>query len=339
MLHERIRYLQHSSQALRDNPLGDPSERFLTIYLPPNYDESPDRRYPVVWVLAPFTSWGQRFLNQQAWDPNIVQRMDQLVGRGEAEPAILAFPDAFTMLGGSQYVNSNATGAYEDYVIRELVPFLDDQFRTLPERDNRAVMGYSSGGYGALMLAMRHPDVFAAAASHSGDMLFEACYWPDIPGALRELERTGGVEGFLSELGDLSNPREQGHDWFNALNMLAMSACYSPNPASPGGFDLPFEPYTGAIRGDVWAHWQEKDPVRAAPRHQDALNSLRTLYFDCGRHDEYNLFLGARSLHQWLENAGIPHQYDEHTGGHRNVNWRYETSLPTLTRSIAPAHD
>lgn len=338
MLHERILYFQHSSQALRDNPLGDPTERLLTVYLPPGYHESANRRYPVVWVLAPFTSWGQRFLNQQAWDPNIVQRMDGLVERGEAEPAILAFPDAFTALGGSQYVNSSATGAYEDYVVRELIAFLDGELRTLPTRDHRAVMGYSSGGYGALMLAMRHPDVFGAAGSHSGDILFEACYWPDIPGAMRELERTGGVSGFLDELRDLSRPGDQSRDWFNAVNMIAMSACYSPNPASPGGLDLPFEPYTGDIRSDVWARWQEKDPLRAAPAHYDALASLRALYFDCGRYDEYNLFLGARRLHRWLEDAAIPHEYAEYPGGHRNVNWRYESSLPILTRSIAPAH-
>jgi enterochelin esterase-like enzyme len=329
----RIVYLEHESEVLADNPLGDPHVRTLPVYLPPGYEAETQRRYPVIWVLASFTSWGERFFNLQAWDENIVQRMERLVRASEARPALMAFPDAFTRYGGSQYLNSSAVGRYEDYLTQELVPFVDGQLRTLAAREHRGAMGYSSGGYGALMMAMRHPDLFGAAASHSGDMYFELCYWPDIPGAIRVLEKFDGVEGFLSEG---TGMRERGPDWGSALNAIAMSACYSPNPDSPHGFDLPFDPYTGAIREEVWARWRALDPIRLAPQHVETLKGLRGLYFDCGIRDEYNLFLGARRLHRILDEHGVPHRYEEFDGGHRHINWRYDTSLPFLTAALAP---
>lgn len=330
-----ITIVEHNSEVLRDNPLGDPYTRRLPVYLPPGYEEHAERRYPVVWVLAPFTSWGERFFNLQAWDENIVQRMDRLVMSGQAAPAILAFPDAFTTYGGSQYVNSPAVGHYEDYVIDEMVPFVDANFRTLPERDHRAVLGYSSGGFGALRLAMEHPTVFGAAASHSGDMLFEACYWPNIPGAVRAFAKLGGPAAVIGELRGDTEPRDRDYDWFSAINLIAMSACYSPNPDAALGFDLPFDTFTGLVDRDVWARWAERDPVRMAPQRLDALRSMHALFFDCGLHDEFHLFLGARRLHQILVEHGVDHVYDEFSGGHRNINWRYDVSLPLITGAIA----
>lgn len=329
--------VEHTSAVLRGNPLGDPHERALPVYLPPGYEDEPERRYPVIWVLAPFTSWGERLFNLQAWDENIVQRMDRLVAAGDAAPAILAFPDAFTRYGGSQYVNSSATGRYEDYVVEELVPLVDDRFRTLAGPAHRGVMGHSSGGYGALMLAMRHPDVFGAAASHSGDMGFEYCYGPNIPEAVRAFDAAGGVEPFLESLTAIERPHERGADWFGGLNLCAMAAAYSPDPSAPTGFVLPFDPHTGALRPDVWQRWLAHDPVRAAAGHADALRSLRMLYFDCGTRDEFNLFLGARQLHAALSEAGIPHTYEEFDGRHSGINWRYDTSLPALTRALSAA--
>ncbi len=333
-LQGRIVSVEHESEVLKHNALGDPSRRALPIYLPPGYDDQPEQRYPVVWVLAPFGSWGERYFNLQAWDENIVQRMDRLTGEGKVKPAILAFPDCFTSFGGSQYVNSSAVGNYQDYVIKELIPLIDGTFRTQSDRDRRGVLGYSSGGYGALMLAMKHPNVFGAMACHSGDMFFEQGYWMDFSGTIRELERWNGVAAFLASLKEIERPHEKSRDWFNAVDVMAMSACYSPNPESEYGFDLPFDLYTGMIKEEVWKRWQEKDPIRIVEDHLDALRSMRAVYFDCGIRDEYNLFLGARRLHQILDQYGVEHTYLEHDGSHRNINWRYDTSLPIITQAL-----
>ncbi|MBN1428225.1 MAG: esterase [Anaerolineae bacterium] len=331
MSKSQIVYLEHTSKVLAANPLNDPNIRDLPIYLPAGYDDNPSRRYPVIWVLAPFTSWGQRLFNLQAWDENIVQRMDRLVDEGKARPTILAFPDCFTRYGGSQYLNSSAIGRYEDYVTKELIPFVDSQLRTLPAREHRGVMGHSSGGYGAWVLGMRHPDLFSALASHSGDAFFEYCYWPDIPPSIRYIANLGGLEAFLTRFADI---HDKSRDWGSALNLIAMSACYSPNPDSPHGFDVPCDLHTGEIRQDVWKRWLNLDPVRMASKHIKKLQTMRAIFFDCGTRDEYNLFLGARVLHRILDQENVPHTYQEFDGGHQRINWRYDVSLPALTTAI-----
>ncbi len=325
----RIVMLSVESGVLAGNPQGDPHVRSLPVYLPEGYGES-GARYPVIWVLAPFTSWGQRLFNLQAWDENLPQRLDRLVREGRAAPALLAFPDCFTRYGGSQYLNSSALGRYQDYITQELVPRVDAEFRTLASREHRGVMGHSSGGFGALHLAMHHPDLFGAAACHSGDMGFEWCYRQDIPGAVRALEDLGGIEGFERSFAS----RDRGADWFAALSVIAMSACYSPNPDSPHGFDLVCDLYTGEIRPEVWERWQAFDPLHSAPRHFDALRSLSLLYFDCGRQDEYHLFLGARRLHRLLAAQDIRHTYEEFEGRHGQINWRYDISLAAMTTAL-----
>jgi enterochelin esterase family protein len=320
------------SRALRGNPLGDPSDRELPVYLPPGYDER--RRFPVIFCLAGFTGTGRMLLNDQAWAPGLATRMDALLARGIARPAVLAMPDCFTRLGGSQYLNSTALGPYEDHLVEELVPAVDRVFRTLPAREHRGVVGKSSGGYGALRLAMRRSDLFGAAACHSGDMGFEYCYLPDFPKAVAGLGRHGGIAGFLRAFDRA--PRKTG-ELLAVLNVLAMAAAYSPNrKARPLGFDLPFDEKTGELRGEVWTRWLENDPVRMVEGTADALRSLGLLYLDCGTRDEWNLHLGARMLAQRLREKRVRHVHEEFDDGHLSIPYRYDVSLPLLTRALAP---
>ena len=116
--------------------------------------------------------------------------------------------------------------------------------------------------------------------------------------------------------------------------MLAMAACYSPNPKSPLGFDLPFDERTGEIIPKVWARWKEKDPVEAAQRHRAALKGLKTLFFDCGVRDEFYLHLGARKLSQVLRSLGVRHSYEEHEFGHFDMSSRYDRSLRLLSNRL-----
>ncbi len=180
-----------ASDALRGNPLGDPFVRRVPVYLPPGY-ESGNARYPVVFVLTGFTGRGTMLLNDSAWDETLPQRTDRLIADGKVQPMILVMPDCFTRIGGSQYLNSSAVGQYEDHVVKELVAFVDKKYRTIADRDHRALVGKSSGGYGSVILAMRHPDVFGLMASHSGDMYFEraAC--------VKEIRRAGQILGRIS---------------------------------------------------------------------------------------------------------------------------------------------
>src|SRR5215213_10043261 len=141
--------LQHESRALQNNPLGDKLVRDVYVYLPPGYEQS-EKRFPVVYCLTGFTGRGRMLLNDNAFTPNLAERMDNLIGEGKIQPMIAVMPDCFTHYGGSQYINSSATGNYEDYLVKEIVPFVDENFQTLKSKNSRAVMGKSSGGYGAL---------------------------------------------------------------------------------------------------------------------------------------------------------------------------------------------
>lgn len=327
----RVNWDRIASAVLAGNPLGDPTTRALPVLLPPGYTGDGDRRYPVIYGLTGYGGRGGMLLNDNPWQPNLQQRLDRLYADG-MPPAIVVLPNCFTRLGGSQYVNSSATGRYEDYVVEEIVPYIDGAYPTIAGPEGRAVFGKSSGGYGALIMGMRHADLFGAIACHSGDTAFDLCFLPDFPKVANAIDKAGGVESWLQ--GFEAKPKKESSDT-HVLMIIAMAACYSPNPAAPLGFDLPFEPYTCALREDVWARWLAWDPVEMVGRYADALRSLRLLFIDCGTRDEYNLHFGARRLVQRLREHGIAHEYEEFDDGHRDISYRYDVSLPKLAAALA----
>lgn len=327
----RVAVLNHASAALRGNALGDPHEREIHCYLPPDYDGG-DARYPVIYFLSGFTGTGKMHLNFDPWVESIDRRLDRLIGAGEMPPVICVLPDCLTRLGGSQYINSTATGRYEDYLIDEVVPFVDSQLRTSASRDHRGVAGKSSGGYGAMVLAMRHADVFGALGSHAGDAYFAYCYLPDFVKFALGIAKHGGVEQFVHHFDSLPKKTKEA---LEVMNILAMSACYSPNPAAPMGIDLPVVVPSGEIRGEVWNRWVANDPVHMAKTYANALRSLRRIYLDAGLRDEWNLQMGARIFCSRLDSLGIDYTYEEFDDGHLGINYRYDRSLVELGKALA----
>jgi enterochelin esterase family protein len=331
-MNERGRILVErlESRVLGDNPLNDPATRDLYVYLPPGYDAGAGSRFPVVYCLTGFTGRGQMLLNSQPFTPGLSERMDNLIASGTITKMIVVMPDCFTRLGGSQYINSEATGRYEDYLIEEIVPFVDAKFRTRAEAGARAVMGKSSGGYGALVHGMRHADVFGVVASHSGDAYFEYCYPPDFIKYVRALgdsDPTAFLEKFWRE-------ERKGKEDITLLNVLAMSACYSPDAARPLGLRLPFDTRTGEIIDEVWARWLEHDPVRMVERYANELRKLKLLYLDAGTRDEFALDLGARVLASRLTEHNVPFIHEEFDDGHFNISYRYDRSLEHISRAV-----
>ena len=320
------------SRVLEGNRAGDPAERRVPVYLPPSYAGSPSRRYPVCYVLSGFTGRGRMLLNDNPWNPALDDRVDALIAGGCPE-MILVMPDCFTRYGGSQYLNSSATGRYMDHLVDELVPHVDATYRTLPDRAHRGVTGKSSGGYGALVLALLHPGVFGALACHSGDMYFEYCYLPDVAKFCTQIQQGGGLGPWLERF---EGRRQKSHDDMLALNMLGMSAAYSPNPDTPPfGIDVPCDLETGAFREEVWRRWLEHDPIRMLEARAEALRSMRLVYLDCGTRDEWSLHHGARLFARRLEALGIAHEHQEFDDGHMNVQYRYDVSLPRLARALS----
>ncbi|MGI9056572.1 MAG: alpha/beta hydrolase [Pyrinomonadaceae bacterium] len=325
-----VQILKHESEILKNNPLGDKYIRDLYVYLPPDYEADSDKNYPTVYHLIGFTGRGKMFMNESAFAPNFAERMDKLIAEEKIKPMIVVMPDCFTHYGGSQYINSSATGDYEDYLINEIVPFIDENFRTIKDKNSRAVMGKSSGGYGALLMAMRYADIFGLACSTAGDAYFDYCYLPDIPKAFRAIkgEPKKLVEKFWNE------EAKKGKDDFAALNIIGMSACYSPNPESEPGFDLPFDLETGELRTDIWEKWREHDPAHLVETYAENLKSLKLLFIDAGTKDEFALDIGAKILHQKFEENNIPHIHEEFDGGHFDISYRFSRSLELISENF-----
>lgn len=315
------------SVALRGNPHGDPAVRTIPVYLPPSYDTSRGR-YPVIYWCHGFAQTALWGVNGSPGIPSLAMCMDRAIADGAPE-AILVMIDAFTLFGGSLYLNSFANGRYEDYIVDELIPYIDGTYRTRPGREHRAIDGKSSGGFGALALAMRHPACFCAVGSHSGDMHFEAAYRPLFWEFLNQVHRAGSVDRFLDNY--LALPKR-----YDGAYIAALAMCFSPNPDRPPYyFDLPMDIVTGELLPEVWARWTALDPVTMAEPCADALRSMRVIYLDCGNRDQYYLHFGARLLSRRLTHLGIAHEYHEYDDDHLYVNYRYPESLRRITAAIA----
>jgi S-formylglutathione hydrolase FrmB len=322
------------SQALATNPLGDPAERDLLVYLPPGYERSAGRRYPVIFALAGYSETDASLQNWLPFQPTLSDRLDLLTAQGLLGAGIIVvMPDCFTAYGGSQYVNSPAVGHYDDYLVQELVPYIDRTYRTLGG-GMRGIFGKSSGGYGALRGGMLHPDIWSAVACHSGDMLFELCYGSDFSTFCTIMHRAGGLEAWYNAFQRRIQKTEED---MTALNIIAMAACYSPHPElAPFPFHLPFDLETCERLPEVWERWQANDPVKMVEdrRIQEALRSLKLLFFDCGSRDQYLLHFGARLLARKLTHLGILHDYEEFDDDHTNIAYRYNVSLPKLAHVL-----
>ncbi len=313
--------LRIESEVLRGNPLGDPVDRDLYVHVPADHD--PKDALVALVALAGFTGNGAMLFNADPLGDRIGDRVDRLVASGACPPVMIVAPDCFTRLGGNQYIDSSATGAYERYIV-------DDGPSPSSRSDSPfarwGVFGKSSGGYGAIVLGMRNPRLFQAVGDHSGDANFELCYTADGAECLDQVRAAGGVKAWLDAYWAAPQRRRGGQ--VKTLNFLAMAAHYSPNPAAELGFDLPFDLATGKFREDVWAKWKAWDPVRMVPSHADALRALRLVYVDCGTKDEYALHWGARALVAELRAIGVEPIHEEFDDGHMNVPYRFEREHP-----------
>jgi enterochelin esterase family protein len=319
------------SRALVGNPLGDPTARQVAVWLPPSYARQEARRYPLIVWLAGYGGTGEMLFSGNPWQPGLGARLDRLVGSGAMGEAIVVAPDCFTRWGGAQYLDSPALGNYETHLLSEVIPAVERLYRTVATREGRAIGGKSSGGFGALVLAMRHPELFTAVASHAGDMAFELSALKDLPAAARTLRRHGGVDGFLAHF---EASEKKSGDAFVTMMVLAQAGAYSPEAGRPGGVALPFDTETGAIDWEVWRRWKAWDPIEMLPAHAEALRGMKLVFLDAGTRDEHNLDLGARIFVARLRALGIACEHEEFDDGHRGTAYRYDVSLPKLAAAL-----
>ena len=317
------------SKVLQSNMLGDPTARVVDVYVPAGHD---GKGLPLLVDLVGFSGGGPAHSNWKAFTENVPERADRLIPSGEMAPCVIAFPDCFTRLGGNQYINSIATGRWDDFLLTEAVPALERQFGC-GGKGKRGVFGKSSGGYGAMVHALLHPDFWSTAASHSGDMGFELLFFQDFPRMLRALAKHGGsVEKWIAAFESAKKIKDED---IHIIMDLAMAAEYDPDPEAFLGFRLPVDPHTCQLIPERWANWMKWDPLTLVEKHSAALKSLKALYIDCGDIDQFNLFYGARRMHRRLEELGVRHTYEEFSDDHSAIDYRMDRSLPILSKALA----
>jgi putative esterase len=322
------------SRALEGNPLGDPSERPIWVYVPPSYDDEPDRRFPCVYQIQGLTGQLDMWRNRSPFRRNFPELADDLFARGETPPCIVVWVDCWTSLAGSQFLDSPGTGNYLTYLCDEIVPWVDERYRTAADREHRGIQGKSSGGYGAMVVPMLRPELWGGLATHAGDALFEMCYLPEFPKSARALrdEYGGSFDAFWRDF--RSRPAFSKDSDAYLLNDWCMAACYSTD--DDGTVRLPFDPATGRLIPDVWERWLEKDPVRMVPGAAEALRSMRAIYIDAGKKDEWFLDLGAEAFRRELEAIGVTDVFFElFDATHMGIEYRYPIGLRYLAERLS----
>jgi S-formylglutathione hydrolase len=291
------------SPSLEGNLLGESSTKPMAIYLPPNYDKG-DQLYPVIYFLHGYT------MDHNMWvNIGIKDVMDDLIKQGKVQQMIIVMPSVFNKLGGSAYANSPVTGNNEDYLTKDLVKYIDNKYRTLEQRESRAIGGASRGGYGAVILAMKYPTIYSVVVSHSGVL------------SLNRYKESVRL-----------NP-----NWilgaFPVWGSVAVD--WSPNPDKPPlYYDYPADD-NGNIIDSVWQRWLEHDPVTMVGKYKENLKQLKGIYFDQGRFDSVVSILEPQDFDKTLTEAGIPHTYEEYDGDHGD-QWasRLYTSLPFISKLL-----
>src|SRR5918995_1255468 len=309
------------SGALRCNPLGDPHERPLWVYTPPSYDGG-----PTVYVLQGFTGQLEMWRNRAAFRPTFLELLDD----ADIDARVVLI-DAFTSVGGSQFVDSNGSGRYHTYICEEIVPFVDARYES---NGFRALAGKSSGGQGAAVTAMLRPDLFHGFASHAGGGLFEVSIRPFFRVAARRLRDAygGSIDRFLASLDEpdaLAHP-----DDIHVLLQWGFAAAYSAD--DDGTIRLPYDVATAEVVPELWERWLEWDYPTLVPRHADALREMRAIYYDCGTRDEWYLDLTMDWVRRELTKLRVPDLHTElFDATHVAIEYRYPIGLRYLVERLS----
>jgi enterochelin esterase-like enzyme len=301
--------------ALAGNLEGNPPDRQAIVFLPPSYEKEAARRYPVLYALHGYS------IGAEQWTAEIrvPQTIEGAFAQGAAE-MIVVLPDSRTAHNGSMYSSSVTTGDFERFIARDVVAYVDARYRTIPERASRGLVGHSMGGYGAIRIGMKHPDVFGSLY-----VMSPCCLSPRGAGpGSAELEKAVATMKAPTDSASLSFfPRAQ----------LATASAWSPNPQNPPLFlDLPTK--DGVARPDVLAKWTANAPLALVDQYVGNLRRYRAIAIDVG--DQDGLKADTQALREALDRYGIASTFDVYSGTHTSrVADRFQSHvMPFFSRSL-----
>jgi enterochelin esterase-like enzyme len=289
------------SKALQNTGGEDPNRR-VSVYLPPNYDAS-TQRYPVIYYLHGFMGKDNIF-------PQMQKILDEGIARQKIKPFIFVQADQYTLFEGSFYSNSSLTGNWDEFESKELVEYLDKNYRTLPNRESRGIAGHSMGGYGAFKIGMLHPEVFSSIYALS-------------PGLLAMVKEFGPNSTSFKDIQNVKTIEDLKKTYYPKV-LVAVGRAWSPNPNKPPFYcDFPFS-YEGdkmIVNQPVLEKWEANMPVYMVDKYADNLRKLTAIKLDWGRNDSPRFPVQIGMLSQRLENLGINHFSEEYIGDHGNKIW------------------
>jgi len=318
--------------SLKGNLLNDPTEQNISIYLPPGYAASPSKRYPVVYLLHGFAGSNKTWTTDGDFSFNVPPIMDRLIAGGKMREMILVAPNANNAYNGSFYVNSTVTGNWEDYIFRDVVGYVDKNYRTLARASSRAIAGHSMGGFGAVAVGMKHAEIFSIIYALS-------------PTPLGHEEGMNNPPPVWKLVGSYT-ARDQLKSTFDSEENLyanlfaALSAAFSPNATrQPFYADFPWQERDGKLQLNeaVAAKWKSKTPLYMIDEYKQNLLSLRGLVIECGRKDAFGSVLyNAPLFSKALAERGIPHIFEIYDGTHEDkIKERLEKKvLPFLSEKL-----
>ena len=284
------------------NSGGENPNRKVSVYLPPNY-ETGSKRFPVIYYL-------HGFMGTDSISANMKMILDRGISQHKIRPFILVIASQYTLYEGSFYTNSALTGSWADFTAREMVEYVDKNFRTIATRDSRGISGHSMGGYGAIKMGMLFPEVFSSVYALS-------------PGLLAFVKEFGPNSDSFKELNKIKTLEELKKTYYPKV-LVAVARAWSPNPSKPPFYcDLPF-----SYKGDslitnhaVLEKWNQNMPVYMVDKYANNLRRLKALKLDWGRNDASRFPIQCGMFSQRLENLGIEHFSEEYIGNHVNKIW------------------
>lgn len=293
---------------------------WVQVYLPEGYDPAGPRQYPLVVFLH-----GAIGDDHTSYRTTLIPALDTAIADGTIQPMIVVKPDGggcgpWFFFTGCNWVNSETLGAYEDFIVQDVVTWAEANYNVMPGRESRAILGHSMGGFGAMHTALKHPGTFAAVASHSGYLYFD-----DLNALGRPL--------LIAE--QTVSPPYTWTPWVGTLTAawFMFASGFSPNPLNPPyESDFPLDA-NGAMIPAVFDRWLEHDPAGLAEALQEEVGP--DIYFDCGTADDFGLHPYNVHFHDHLTSLGIVHDWRSYNGNHSNqLPQRFAISLQFLSNSL-----
>ncbi|WP_026947480.1 alpha/beta hydrolase [Algoriphagus marincola] len=306
------------SQALEGNLIGDPAERDVTVYLPPSYASNPNQRFPVLYMLHGFTDTDSQWFGWEDHWINLQDVIEESIAEGLSKEMIVVMPNAYNTFKGSMYASSATIGDWETFVTQELVSYVDENYRTIPDRNSRGLAGHSMGGYGTLRLGMENPDIYAAIYALSPCCMDGAA--STNPELMKKLESL--------------TPDQLAETSFFEIAALATSAAFAPNPQNPPLYlDLPAK--DGEPQQEVINKIIANRTLNFVDQYIMNLKKFKAIGMDAGLQDR-GISEATKKLHELLESFEVPHFYESYEGDHLNrIAERIKTkALPFFSESL-----